>query len=140
MVPFHHSFAFHISAESIVTFSHLLLDEEVTLQHEQFNDLCQLCDIFKVGPLERCLTCYLYEHSSDVDFILSLKISAEKTEEKVHWNELVSDELRCKMEEILSNKIDECLKNEKLGCLQVSSIYRILEKSVGDNVKSEKLA
>lgn len=84
--------------------------------------------------------CYLYEHSSDVDFILSLKISAEKTEEKVHWNELVSDELRCKMEEILANKIDECLKNEKLGCLQVSSIYRILEKSVGDNVKSEKLA
>lgn len=126
----------HINESSIKTFLRLLNNEEVDLKNEEFSDLIKLSDLFKVTTLEKYLQNYLQRHSSDIDLILSLKISQERNDD----NELFQNfNFSSTIEDIMKDNINECFENDKINQISISTIYRILDDGCKEKVSSELL-
>ena len=120
---------------SINTFLQLLNDEEIEMNNEEFTDLLKLSDHFKVEILKNVLKKYLQSHSKDIDFILSLKIEEENGVKE----EILTDDFSEEMEECLKTNINECLKNDKINQISVSSIYRMIEGSYKEQISNDLL-
>lgn len=121
---------------SINTFLHLLNDEEAEIKNDEFIDLLKLSELFKVDQLKSVLNKYLHNHSKDVDFILNLKIEQENSNEEIT---ILTDDLTEEMEDCLKSNINECLKNNKINKITVSSIYRMIERSCRDQISNDLL-
>lgn len=124
---------------SINTFLQLLNDEDTEMNNEEFTDLLKLSEHFKVEILKNALKKYLQSHSKDIDFILSLKIEDENNIKENNIKEILTEDISEEMEECLQTNINECLKNDKINQISVSSIYRIIERSCKEQISNDLL-
>ena len=123
----------NIDDDSIITFLQLLNNEEVDMKEYEFFNLMKLTNIFKIDSLGKILNNYL-RNTKSVDFILSLKIAQEQNE-----NSYLTDQILVDIESCLKDNINECLENDKINFLSVSSVYRMIEKSDLEKISSELL-
>lgn len=121
---------------SIQTFLQLLDDGETDINNDEFADLLKLSEAFKVEPLKNVLKKYLHNHSKDIDFILKLKIEQEKSKDQIS---ILNDDISSEMEECLKSNINECLQNDKINQIPVSSIYRMIEHSSREQLSNDLL-
>ena len=113
-----------ISKESIKRFIDIVQNEKVTIPLEYYKDLYILSEYFGVQKLTRKLDCIKEnELFISIDFTIQtlIDISMLENEEET--------KMTSKLENFLSEQINECFENEKFSELPNSSIYRILEKS-----------
>lgn len=125
----------NLNANSIATFFSLLNKEEVEIKNDEISDLMKLAKLFQIDSLKKLIHNYLESHMNDIDLILSLKISEERNENQELFQEIT---FLKEIENIMKNNINECLDNDKIKEISVSTIYRILE-GCQEKVSTEKL-
>ena len=131
----------HLSPDSIVYFFHLLeqnnnVKENANLTYIQCIDLLKISKCLEVRKLTNQINEYIKNRSVDVDFVIQM-IQYENKTQNENLNEI---EISNDIENLLTNKINECLSNEKFSELPISKIYRIVEQSYSKNgIKSDKL-
>lgn len=123
----------NIKDESLITFFKLLQEKNINILPDQYWDLCKLCEVFEVNPLQKILKKYFQNYSNDINFILSLMVSSNLSDD------ITNNCYFSIMEQNLINNINSLFENPKFGQLQISSIYRIIEKSEPDNISSDLL-
>ena len=113
-----------INNESIKYFTQVIQDEKIQIPIERYRDLFILSKHFHIKKLSKELTSIMENKlSSDINFSIQLLQDSEKTD-----NEYETD-IASKIENFLITHINECILNPKFGYLQISTIYRILNKS-----------
>lgn len=118
---------FNIKEKSIVTFINFILEKDVELKCDEYCDLSVLSQFFKVNKLIQILKRYLRSNSEDIGLISNLII--EQNSSKSSYI-ITSDDICADMEEILIKNIEDCLQNDEFGKLPISTIYRIIVKSI----------
>lgn len=78
----------------------------------------------------------LEKNSEDIEFILKL-IQNNKLNETQSIIEI--DDLYFDFEQMLKNRVNECLQNENFGALNISMVYRIIELGQKDTKTSDLL-
>ena len=116
---------YHFSKKSLETFIRLIEDEETIICNEDYFDLYKLSEIFQIHPLQKILQKYAKNNSNEIDFIINLIKHKETTNDELFY----TDTILVNGEEILQDKIEECLLNKQFKELPISIIYRIIEKS-----------
>lgn len=118
---------FNIKDSNIINFFKIIKDDNVKITNDQYYDLFRLSEMFQVRSLQNLLKNYAKQYFNDVSFIIN-SILNEKTVsdnfDKIHLDSFLSH-----MEELLSDQIEECFKNEKFGDLDISTLYRVIFKS-----------
>lgn len=132
---------YHISSKSIEIFFKFIEDEYVSISEEEYFDLYKLSKIFKVKSLEKCLQKYSQENSTNINFLISIILQQKTNKQEYEYDtELFSnDYISIDAEEILKNRINECLLNKKFAKLPISTIYRLLEKNNNQHTISGEL-
>lgn len=120
---------YHINDENIFKFLKLLKDENVEINNDDYIDMKKLSNIFEIQPLTKFLNKYAREHSKDIDFIIQIIHSTTARAREAREIETETENDMKEYENILSEEINESLKNEKFQSLPISTIYRILEQS-----------
>ena len=116
---------YNIKTENIKSFFKYLMDEQAQTTIDQYCDHRKLSKILGVSKYERILKKYSENHCGDVDFILNLL----KEQLTLPNMEDIIGEISSGMEDILSNNLEQCFKNQNFEELPITQIYRIIEKS-----------
>lgn len=116
---------YHFNSKSVEFFFKLIDDEEVNISNEEYFDLCKLSTLLQVDSLHKYLQEYTKEHSNDIDFLLTMIINQQTTED---FDDNLNFDLSFDIEDILKDNIEKCIINKKFGKLPISTIHRILDK------------
>lgn len=116
---------YDIEDDNIITFFNIMKEGNIELLSHQFRDLFILAEYFKVKFLEKFLDRYTKTHFNDINVVINMIMSSKSdtTNEK-----LQNDQISSKMEQLLSEKIDECIQNENFGKLPISKFIEFLKK------------
>lgn len=120
---------YQVSPNSIFIFFELLHDnfdikENSVLTYEQCADLLKISKYLDIGKLTDQIKEHIKKCSTNVDFIIQILEYENRAR-----NQNVEFEINSEMESLLTDKLDECLSNEKFIALPISMIYRIVMKS-----------
>ena len=122
-----------ISERNVLIFFKVIEDEkQVKIDTQSFYDLSLLSQHYKVKKLEKNLKKYVEKHSNDVNFIINTIIKkGSKNLPSTFRDSFNDNDFTHQYEEILKQKVDDCLKCEDFEQLDTSSIHRIIEGSEG---------
>ena len=131
----------NLSLSSIFCFYQILqqnfdINENSNFKYNQCADILKISKEFKIRKLKKQMNDYINSHSNEVDFVIDM-IQYENQKEKV--NNKPDNDIKPEIEEILRNKIEECLSNDKFAELPIETIYRIIEKCDKKIMISDKL-
>ncbi|KAK8881505.1 hypothetical protein M9Y10_004241 [Tritrichomonas musculus] len=133
-----------IKRRSVEKFHFLLQEKQVSIDSSDIVDLYKLSSLFESNTLQRALDKYCENNLDNVEFLLRLILEKEE-ESKSEMKEKFSFKKKTglptmeNVEEILSKKIEECLRNKLFGQLKIETIYRIIEKSSIEQIDNELL-
>lgn len=127
---------YNIKDESVKFFFKLLNGQSISITCGYFFDLYKLSHIFKVNSVKQFLKKKFSKFSQNLDFFLNLLVEQQSNDGR---DLLPIDFYSIDMESFLSENIENCLKSDKFGELSFSSIYRIIEKSDKNKIKSDTL-
>lgn len=110
-----------LSGENIKLFFNLLKQNyninedqnESKLTYKECFELLKISKYFKVRKLKHEVKKYIRNRKNNIDFILEMMLHEEKTEKAQKDLSENDDSTNSEIEELLTNKIDECLKNDK---------------------------
>ena len=130
-----------ILPESVNFFFQLLqqnynIKEDITLTYIQCNDLLNISNSLQVRKLSSKIHQYIQSRQIDADFVIQMLQYNIKTQAKSEKDKI---EISNEIEKTLTDKINECLSNEKFKELPIEILYRILEKSSPEVINSNKL-
>lgn len=127
---------YNIEDNNIILFFDIMKEGNIQFSSYQFRDLFILAEYFKVKFLQNFLERYSKSHFNDINYIINMILSSKSNATN---EDLQNDELSNKMEQLLYDKIDECIQNENFGKLPISIIHRIFEKSDMEKITSDNL-
>ena len=132
---------FQLLPENIDLFFELLqqnynINEDLVLTYAQCIDILKICKFLKVRKLSFKINQYIRSHNVDVDFIIQMLEYNVKTQAKTDNPQI---EISNEIEDLLSNKINECLLNDKFIELPIQIIHRVIRKNSHDSINSNKL-
>lgn len=120
---------YNIKEGNIKSFFKSISDEQVQITNEQFFDYQKLSKIFKISKFDKILHQYFQKHKNDLDFVIrAIKDQISSQNNNIDKND-ICNQISSDMEDLLSNSIDECFKNQEFNEFPVSKVYRIIEKS-----------
>ena len=132
---------FQLLPENIDLFFQLLqqnynIKEDLILTYIQCIDLLKISKFLDVRKLSSKIKQYIKSRNIDVDFIIQMLEYNIKTQPTRDNDQI---EISNEIENTLTNKINECLINEKFNELPIEIIYRIVKKSSPDLINHNKL-
>lgn len=125
-----------IGDENIINFFKIFEDEKVIIYNDKFNDFYKLSEFLQIKPFLKKLKKYQRLHINDLDFIIMTILKEISAEDEFSD---VKSELNIQTEQLLINKINECLKNDKFKKFPVSLIYSLIDKSDKNQISSDLL-
>lgn len=127
---------FGIQENSIILFFKLIQKEDVEIDSSNYFDLIKLSNIFKSKQIKKVLKKIFNENSESIEFVLKL-ISDYKLNENQTTIDI--DDLSFDFEQILKQKVNECIQNKIFRNLNISMVYRIVESGQKDAQTSNLL-
>lgn len=132
---------FQINTDSFILFFHLLeqnfnLQTNDKLTYKECVDLLKISTEFEARKLTNNIKKYIETHNNEVSFILEMiQYEYDTTKNSLECEEIISQEI----EDILIEKIDECLTNDQFKEIPIFIIYRIVKKSSKTMTNFDKL-
>lgn len=127
---------YNIPESSTILFFKLVQKEDIEITGSEYFDLFDLASFFKSNQIKKILKRTLEKNSEDIEFILKI-IQNNKLNETQSIVEI--DDLYFDFEQMLKNRVNECLQNGNFGALNISMVYRIIELGQKDTQTSDLL-
>lgn len=127
---------YEIQEKNVIFFINFLQEKSVTINTSSYFDLYKLSTLFKVNALKKTLKRYIVNHSNDISYIVKMILDEKNLDE---LDLIENDNNSVKMEELLYNRVNECLQNVDFCNLPISTIFRIIEKSNEEDISSDSL-
>ena len=132
---------FNLSISSVFCFYQVLqqnfdINENSNLKYNQCADILKISKEFEIRKLMKQINGYIKSRSNEVDFLIDMIQHENQIQQANHKPEI---EIKPDIEEVLRNKLDECLSNDKFAELPIATIYRIIEKCTKKIMISDKL-
>ena len=132
---------YKINPPNFILFFQLLnenfnIKQSLTLTYKQYKDLYKISELFEIKKLRKNLDNYFTSHEKEVEFIIQLILdeSEEQTQDLDFRTHLTAQ-----MEQLLTSEISRIIENETFSKLPIQLIYRVIQKSVNDQIKSDTL-
>ena len=110
-----------INDESVKIFMQLIQDEKVDLPIEHYKGVYTLSEYFYVPTITAEL-----DNISRKELFKDLKFTIQFLHDYEASNNNIETKFAAKIEEFLRERINECIKNNKFGELEVSTVFRII--------------
>ena len=132
---------YHLLPDTMNYFFYLLqqkydINDETNLTYSQCIDLLRISKFFEIRKLSSKIKEYIESHHIDIDFIIQMILYENNTQTGEDKYQIkVSEE----MENFLTNKINDCLTNEKFKELPIQIIHRIINQSPPNVINNDNL-
>ena len=124
----------HINNESIKLFIQLIQEEKVNIPIEHYKDLYALSDYFDIPKFIQEL-----DEINQNEIYKDLNFTIQILEDLLSTENENDNKFQNKIENFLTNRINECIQNRYFGELPISTIYRIIEKSNEEDINQDFL-
>lgn len=119
---------FHIDTANIFYFFKLLQQNYVIgekLSFKQYTDLFKISEFLQAKKIIKKLTDYFDIQKVDIDFLIQIILNEiENSKDKENYQFQISKQ----MEEVLSEKVNECLQNSQFSQLPLHCLHRIVRE------------
>lgn len=126
----------NIKEENIIYFFQILQGEHLEITNDNYRDIFKLSEFFQVKSLLQNLDKYSEMHFNDVNFMIHLLLNDSSSSN--NFGDLNS-EFSTKIQNLLINRIEECIQDKDFPKLPASIIYRMIDKSDRERIVSDDL-